>query len=141
MKATILVVDDQPMFERLIRNLFRNQIKNGLYTFVFALNGIEALDALEQNSAIDMILSDINMPEMDGLTFLAKVHERQPNLKVVMVSAYGDMANIRKAMNLGAYDFVPKPIEPEDLEATVKKTLNEMNFSFSDKDKLPYKTF
>ncbi|MCB0531681.1 MAG: response regulator [Lewinellaceae bacterium] len=126
MKATILVVDDQPMFERLIRNLFRNQIKNGLYTFVFALNGIEALDALEQNSAIDMILSDINMPEMDGLTFLAKVHERQPNLKVVMVSAYGDMANIRKAMNLGAYDFVPKPIEPEDLEATVKKTLNEM---------------
>ncbi|MCB0534677.1 MAG: response regulator [Saprospiraceae bacterium] len=125
MKATILVVDDQPMFERLIRNLFRNQINDEIYDFVFALNGIEALKVLENNLAIDMVLCDINMPLMDGLTFLGKVRELRPNLKVVMVSAYGDMANIRKAMNFGAYDFVPKPIERIDLEATIKKTLNE----------------
>ncbi|MCB0525725.1 MAG: response regulator, partial [Saprospiraceae bacterium] len=125
MSATILVVDDQPMFERLIRNMFRDQIDDGLYEFVFALNGKEALDALAQNKAIDMVLSDINMPQMDGLTFLGKVKEVRPGLKVVMVSAYGDMPNIRKAMNFGAYDFIPKPIEFEDLEATIQKTLQE----------------
>ena len=84
MKATILVVDDQPMFERLIRNLFRNQINDEIYNFVFALNGIEALKVLENNLAIDMVLCDINMPLMDGLTFLGKVRELRPNLKVVM---------------------------------------------------------
>jgi len=125
MKATILVVDDHPMFERLIRNLFRDQIEQEVYDFVFALNGNEALAALEQNAAIEMVLSDINMPQMDGLTFLTKIHDLRPNLKVVMVSAYGDMGNIRKAMNLGAFDFVPKPIEPDDLEATINKTLAE----------------
>ena len=113
------------MFERLIRNLFRDQIDDGIYEFVFALNGAEALVALEQNAAIDMVLSDINMPKMDGLTFLSKVHELRPLLKIVMVSAYGDMANIRKAMNFGAYDFVPKPIQREDLAATIEKTLKE----------------
>ena len=125
MSATILVVDDQPMFERLIRNMFRDQIDDGMYEFVFALNGKEALDALAQNKLIDMVLSDINMPQMDGLTFLGKVKEVRPGLKVVMVSAYGDMPNIRKAMNFGAYDFIPKPIEFEDLEATIQKTLQE----------------
>ncbi|TNE60290.1 MAG: response regulator [Bacteroidetes bacterium] len=125
MSATILVVDDQPMFERLIRNMFRDQIEDGIYDFVFALNGKEALDALEQNNTIDMVLSDINMPQMDGLTFLGKVKDIRPGLKVVMVSAYGDMPNIRKAMNFGAYDFIPKPIEFEDLEATIQKTLKE----------------
>ncbi|MCB0531689.1 MAG: response regulator [Saprospiraceae bacterium] len=125
MANTILVVDDQPMFERLIRNLFRDQIEDGRYDFVFALNGIEALDALSKNNKIDMVLSDINMPQMDGLTFLGKVHELRPTLKVIMVSAYGDMANIRRAMNFGAYDFIPKPIEFEDLEATIQKTLKE----------------
>lgn len=125
MSATILVVDDQPMFERLIRNMFRDQIEDGIYEFVFALNGKEALEALARNSAIDMVLSDINMPQMDGLTFLGKVKDIRPGLKVVMVSAYGDMPNIRKAMNFGAYDFVPKPIEFGDLEATIQKTLKE----------------
>ncbi|MCB9305417.1 MAG: response regulator [Lewinellaceae bacterium] len=125
MSATILVVDDQPRFERLIRNMFREHIERGTYEFVFALNGKLALEIMAQNSAIDMVLSDINMPQMDGLTFLKKAREIRPDLKVVMVSAYDNMPNIRKAMNFGAYDFIPKPIEMNDIEATIQKTLSE----------------
>ena len=126
MQNKILVVDDEPKLERLIRQRFRKKIRNKEYEFVFAFNGFEALEKLEQEDDINIVLSDINMPQMDGLTLLAKLDEINPALKTVMVSAYGDIKNIRTAMNHGAYDFVTKPINFADLEITIQKTLKEI---------------
>src|SRR5690349_10881546 len=109
MPVTILVVDDEPDLEALVRQKFRRKIKDGEFTFHFALNGQEALDQLRKDSSIDVIMSDINMPVMDGLTLLAHVPDVNPTAKTVIVSAYGDMQNIRTAMNRGAYDFLTKP--------------------------------
>ncbi|MFN7117903.1 MAG: response regulator [Saprospiraceae bacterium] len=127
MAIKILVVDDEPQVERLILQRFRKQIRNQEFDFVFAQNGLQALDMLAQDADIDMVLSDINMPQMDGFTFIAKLYENYPSLKVIMVSAYGDIKNIRKAMNLGAYDFITKPIDFEDLETTIQKTSREIS--------------
>ncbi len=120
----ILVVDDESDLELLIRQRFRQKIRDGAYRFSFAANGKEALDFVERDDRVDVILSDINMPVMDGLTFLANLRERgHDDLKTVIVSAYGDMGNIRTAMNRGAFDFVTKPIDFEDLEITIEKTI------------------
>lgn len=121
--AKILVADDESDLEVLIKQRFRRQIREDKYQFQFALNGKQALELLQQNSDIDIVLSDINMPEMDGLTLLANLSERSPLVKTVIVSAYGDMDNIRSAMNKGAFDFVCKPVNFEDLEVTIEKTL------------------
>ena len=118
----ILVVDDEPQLERLLRQRFRRNIRNEEFELRFALSGLEALKMLQDKNDIDIVLSDINMPNMDGLTFISKLDEINPLLKTVMVSAYGDMKNIRTAMNHGAYDFVTKPIDFADLEATIKKS-------------------
>ena len=126
MTAKILVVDDEPQLERLIRQRFRKKIKSAEYEFSFAQNGPEALEILSQNGGIDIVLTDINMPKMDGLTFLTKLDELNKQLKAVMVSAYGDMKNIRIAMNRGAYDFVTKPIDFEDLELTINKAIKDL---------------
>ncbi len=126
MNAKIMVVDDEADLEILIKQKFRRQIREKVYEFSFASNGAEALRVLHENPNIDMILSDINMPEMDGLTLLTKLAEQNPLLKAVIVSAYGDMENIRVAMNRGAFDFVCKPINFEDLELTVEKTLKHV---------------
>lgn len=126
MPAKILVVDDEPQLERLILQRFRKKIKDNEYQFDFAQNGVEALEKLQQNGNFDIVLTDINMPKMDGLTFIARLAEISSILKAVMVSAYGDMKNIRTAMNRGAYDFVTKPIDFEDLEATITKALKEI---------------
>jgi sigma-B regulation protein RsbU (phosphoserine phosphatase) len=127
MTEKIMVVDDEPDLESLIRQRFRRQIRAGEYDFVFAANGLEALSRLLEFPDINIILSDINMPEMDGLTLLAKVNElKNPALKTVIVSAYGDMDNIRTAMNRGAFDFVTKPVDFTDLETTIKKTIREL---------------
>jgi sigma-B regulation protein RsbU (phosphoserine phosphatase) len=124
----ILVVDDEIDLEPLIRQKFRRQIREGVYNFVFALNGLEALSRIIEFPEIGIVLSDINMPEMDGLTLLTKLKELQnPGLKTVIVSAYGDMDNIRTAMNRGAFDFVTKPVNFDDLEITINKTLDEIN--------------
>ncbi|MEG4318497.1 MULTISPECIES: response regulator [unclassified Microcoleus] len=125
MPAQILVVDDEVELERLLKMRFRKQIHAKELEFVFAHNGNEALEILSKNRArdIDMVLTDINMPEMDGLTLLGKMGEVYPNLKAVVLSAYGDMNNIRKAMNAGAFDFLTKPINFEDLSITIDKTL------------------
>lgn len=120
----ILVVDDESDLEVLIKQKFRRQIREHLYEFVFALNGREALDKINQQPDIDMVFSDINMPEMDGLTLLEKINDLSPILKAVIVSAYGDMDNIRMAMNRGAFDFICKPVNFDDLEVTMKKTIN-----------------
>lgn len=125
MASKILVVDDEPQVERLILQLFRRQVRKKEYEFAFARNGKEALSILQDSDDIEMVLSDLNMPEMDGLTFLSKLKEVKPDMKAVIVSAYGDMKNIREAMNLGAFDFVTKPIEFDDLTATIQKTLKE----------------
>jgi adenylate cyclase len=126
MNAKIMVVDDEADLETLIKQKFRRQIREKKYEFSFAHNGAEALRMLQTFPDIDMVLSDINMPEMDGLTLLTKLAEQNPLLKSVMVSAYGDMDNIRTAMNRGAFDFVCKPINFEDLELTVEKTLKHV---------------
>ena len=120
-------VDDEPDLEMLIRQKFRRQIKKNEYEFVFAHNGLEALSLLVEHPDISVILSDINMPEMDGLTLLSKINElKNPTLKTIIVSAYGDMDNIRCAMNRGAFDFATKPIDFEDLEITIRRTIQQI---------------
>ena len=127
MSAKILVVDDEPDLEQIILQKFREQIRSNNYEFIFARNGIEALDRLKQMQNIDLILTDINMPEMDGLTLLNKLKElEKPLLRSVIVSAYGDIENIRTAMNRGAFDFVIKPIDLNDLEITIVKSLQDL---------------
>jgi DNA-binding NtrC family response regulator len=121
--AKILVVDDEADLEMLIKQKFRQKIREGRYEFVFAINGKDALDRLDQNNDVEVLLCDINMPEMDGLTLLLKLKERSPLIKSVIVSAYGDMDNIRIAMNRGAFDFITKPVNFLDLEVTVEKTI------------------
>lgn len=122
----ILVVDDEADLELLIRQKFRHRIKNNELTFEFAGNGEEALKKLDVNNDMDMILTDINMPVMDGLTLLSKIKERENHYKAIVVSAYGDMENIRTAMNRGAFDFLTKPIDFNDLETTINKTIEEI---------------
>ena len=125
----ILSVDDEAPLELLMKQYFRRKIRNGEYEFFFAHNGLEALSILYNNPDIEIVLSDINMPEMDGLTLLAKVNEmRNPALRVIMVSAYGDMKNIREAMNNGAFDFATKPIDMDDLSLTIEKAIAQINF-------------
>jgi len=125
MPYKVLVVDDEPDFELLVRQKFRRRIQAKDLDFVFAGNGIQALDRLEADAAIDVVLTDINMPEMDGLTLLARLNDDYPLLKCVIVSAYGDMANIRTAMNRGAFDFITKPVDFQDFEITMDKSLRE----------------
>ncbi|MFB9264504.1 adenylate/guanylate cyclase domain-containing protein [Bradyrhizobium erythrophlei] len=126
MTATILVVDDEPDLEALVLQKFRRQIREGMVGFMFARDGLEALQSLELHPDIDLVVSDINMPRMDGLTLLAKLQEADDKKATVIVSAYGDMSNIRTAMNRGAFDFVTKPIDFVDLEATIEKTLRHI---------------
>ncbi len=121
--AKILVADDEADLEFLIKQKFRKQIRDQQYEFVFAMNGKQALERIEEHPDIDIVLSDINMPEMDGLTLLSKLHESSPLIKAVIISAYGDMENIRSAMNRGAFDFILKPVDFVDLELTMDKTL------------------
>lgn len=122
----ILVVDDEEDLKALIKQRFRQKIRENEYEFVFAENGREALEQLLAHNDIDLVLSDINMPEMDGLTLLSKLNEQNSLLKAVIVSAYGDMENIRTAMNRGAFDFITKPIDFKDLEITIQKTIDHI---------------
>ncbi len=124
--ARILVVDDEPDVEAMIRQRFRQQIRKGVFQFSFAQNGVEALDKLREDSEVDAVLTDINMPQMDGLTLLGRAMELSIQAKFIVVSAYGDMANIRTAMNRGAFDFLVKPIDLADLEATMTKTVKHV---------------
>ena len=129
MPIKILSVDDEMDLELLLTQYFRRKIRKGEYEFVFAHNGLEALTMMVKHPDIEIILSDINMPEMDGLTLLAKLNEmRNPALKVIMVSAYGDMGNIRQAMNNGAFDFATKPIDLDDLSVTIEKAIEQIEY-------------
>jgi class 3 adenylate cyclase len=126
MTATILVVDDEPDLEALVLQKFRRQVREGLVSFMFARDGLEALQSLEEHPHVDLVVSDINMPRMDGLSLLAKLQESEDKKSTIIVSAYGDMSNIRTAMNRGAFDFLTKPIDFADLEATIDKTLRHI---------------
>ena len=129
MAIKILSVDDEQDLEALLTQYFRRKIRKGEYEFSFAHNGLEALKLILEHPDFDIILSDINMPEMDGLTLLTKINEmRNPAMKCIMVSAYGDMDNIRTAMNHGAFDFAMKPIDMEDLERTIQKAVEQISF-------------
>src|SRR5579864_9330431 len=124
--AKILAVDDEADFELLIRQRFRRQIRAQEYEFRFAHDGEEALAVLAEEPDIGLLLLDINMPVMDGLTLLAELRERQSPVRAIIVSAYGDMTNLRTAMNRGAFDFVTKPVDLNDLEITVRKALADI---------------
>lgn len=127
MAATrILMVDDEEDLELLVRQRFRRRIRKGEFEFLFARNGQEALDVLQENPDVRLVLSDINMPVMDGLTMLGQLEDLNPEIRAVVVSAYGDMANIRTAMNRGAFDFITKPIDFNDLQITIEKTLRHL---------------
>ncbi len=127
-KPKILVVDDEPDLELLIKQKFRKEIKEGKYNFAFASNGLKALEKINGDKEIELVLTDINMPEMDGLTLLSKIKElNNPLLHSVIVSAYGDILNIRSAMNGGAFDFVVKPIDLKDLEITIAKAMDNLS--------------
>lgn len=131
--APILMVDDEKDMPALIQMKFRRQIRNGELRFVFAEHGNAALDALHAHPDISIVLADINMPVMDGLSMLHEIYQhgnigqRFQFVKVIMITAYNDMANIRKAMNYGAFDFLTKPLDFEDLVLTIRKTLYEVN--------------
>ena len=126
MTARILIVDDEPDLEVLIQRKFRHQIRDRAVSFLFARDGVEALDVLKGNRDVDMVVADINMPRMDGLSLLQKLQENEEKLSTIIVSAYGDMANIRLAMNCGAFDFLTKPIDFLDLERTIAKTIRHI---------------
>ena len=129
MAVKILSVDDELDLELLLTQYFRRKIRKGEYEFRFAHNGLEALTMLLKEKDFDIILSDINMPEMDGLSLLTKINEmRNPALKCIMVSAYGDMGNIRQAMNNGAFDFATKPIDLDDLSLTIEKAIEQITY-------------
>ncbi len=126
MTAQILVVDDEPDLEALLQQKFRHQIRDSAVNFLFASDGVEALAVLKDNRDVDLVVVDINMPRMDGLTLLQRLQENEERLSTIIVSAYGDMANIRAAMNRGAFDFLTKPIDFLDLEATIAKTIRHI---------------
>ena len=119
--SKILGVDDEPDFEALITQRFRRQVRDGEFAFQFAHNGEEALAMLQADPGIEMMLLDINMPVMDGLTLLSHLHDRQSPVKAIIVSAYGDMPNLRTAMNRGAFDFVTKPVDFDQLKAQLSQ--------------------
>ena len=120
-KFKILVVDDEPDMPPLVRQAMRPEIRAGKYSFLFAGDGSEALEQLEQNEDVDMVVSDINMPRMDGLTLLEQISTQNLDIRAIIVSAYGDMKNIRKAMNRGAFDFITKPLDFEDFRITIER--------------------
>ena len=135
----ILMVDDEPDLEQLVRQRMRREIRSGQYAFLFAGDGVEALETLGEHSDIDLVLSDINMPRMDGLTLLEKIPDIDTDLRSVVISAYGDMKNIRAAMNRGAFDFVTKPIDFDDLRVTIDRGLRQLEMwreAEASKDKL-----
>ncbi len=128
MTHKILIVDDEPDLELMMRQRFRRLIRSGEYELFFAHNGIEAIRTLQADKEIGVVLTDINMPQMDGLALLDAVKHLNTQaghlVKAIVVSAYGDMENIRTAMNRGAFDFLIKPIDFGDVESTIEKTLD-----------------
>ena len=123
MSSKILVVDDEPAVDLLMRQIFRKEIRRGNYELMFAKDGMTALEQLSGDTAIEVVITDINMPGMDGLTLLRKVHHEYPLVKVVMVSAYSDSEKVETARLGGAFEFINKPVKVQDVKDTVQKAL------------------
>ena len=123
MSASILVVDDEPDVAELFRQRFRRETRQGTYVMHFASSGAEALDRLSEDiePTLVAVLSDINMPEMDGLELLAEIKQRYPDLPVMMVTAYGDDERRRRATQYGAAEFITKPVDFDDLKAQLRQ--------------------
>ncbi|HRN93994.1 MAG: response regulator [Chitinophagales bacterium] len=124
----ILVVDDEPDVQPLITQRLRNLVKEGICQLEFAQNGVEAIEKIKKDTAIELVMTDINMPEMDGLTLLSKINEVDRYVKSVVITAYSDMQRIRTAMNNGAFDFLTKPLDAQDLKLTLEKSIKEIRF-------------
>jgi len=127
MKSRILVVDDERAAIFLVQQIFRKEVRDESYELSFVANGAEALDLLERDPDFHLVLTDINMPRMDGLTMLGHIREAYPEIRVIMVTAYSDMDKIRRSMRSGAYDYLIKPIDPLDLKDTVGQALLAMH--------------
>ena len=125
MSSKILVVDDEADFKSRIIHSYRKKIKQKELDFIFARDSIEALEILSEEANIDIVLTDINMPLIDGLTLLDNLQVLYPDIKAVIISAYDDLEKIRSAMNRGAFDFLTKPIDFQDLEITIKKNISK----------------
>jgi DNA-binding NtrC family response regulator len=123
--AKVLLVDDEPDIELLAKQKFRKQIASGTFEILFAQNGREALDMVRGDPEIAVVVSDVNMPEMDGLTLLDKLKEINPAVKTIVVTAYGDTNTINAAMDKGAVDFETKPINFNTLGESIERVLNE----------------
>lgn len=123
----ILMVDDEPDLKLLVLQRMRRKIQSGDYCFVFANNGVGALDMLQNDQDIDIVISDINMPHMDGLTLLEQIPRVDPSIRAIILSAYGDMQNIRTAMRRGAFDFITKPIDFDDLQESIDRTWRHLD--------------
>ena len=123
MSVSILVVDDEPDVADLFRQRFRRESRQGTYVLHFASSGEDALDQLDRNIRPELlvILSDINMPGMDGLELLRAVKQRRPQLPVMMVTAYGDDERRRRAAEYGAFEFVTKPVDFDMLKAQLQR--------------------
>lgn len=135
----ILLVDDEKLLQSIIQQKFKKAIQNKELEFLFALNGEEALEIVNAHVEIQIILLDLNMPFMNGITLLYKLLQLNRVFRVVVLTAYGDMANIRQAMKAGASDFITKPIDLDDLERTIKRNIEKcknLNLIAQDHDKL-----
>jgi CheY-like chemotaxis protein len=123
MSVSILVVDDEPDVADLFRQRFRRESRQGTFVMHFAASGTEALDRLaeEIQPALAAVLSDINMPGMDGLELLSEIKQRRPDLPVMMVTAYGDDERRRRAAELGALEFITKPVDFDQLKEQLRQ--------------------
>lgn len=122
----VLVVDDEEEVENLMRRRFRREIDRGEYRFEFCRDGKAALERLASDEPTDLVLCDINMPRMNGLELLDRLESTEKDCKVVMITAYSDMQNIRDSMNHGAFDFIVKPLDFADLLMTMKRALDQL---------------
>lgn len=125
--SKILVVDDEPTFPKLINGIFKEQVKTKKYEFYFASNGREALNQLQSNPQIEIMLTDIRMPEMDGISLLRQVNQNSIQVKTVIVSAYPNINNFRCVFREGALDFITKPFKREELIRIVEQILLQPN--------------
>jgi CheY-like chemotaxis protein len=123
MTHKILVVDDERMIKMLFEFQFLDEIEAQIYNLVFAFDGTEALEILQNDSDISLLITDIRMPKMDGFTLMENLKEREINLPIFVVSAYDKAVNLEKAQQLGAYEFINKPIDFNELKNKIKAIL------------------
>ena len=120
----VLVVDDEPDVQVMFQQRMRREVRAGIYELFFAQSGLEALDVLRENPSIRLILTDLNMPGMDGMELLGALGESWPEVQSIVVSAYGDPQRMDEARELGAQGFVVKPVDFSDLKEMLLSSLD-----------------